>query len=349
VETVEQPDRAIRVGQIVCWQLALAAVGAATAGSRLVLILTAVAAVSLVLLTAVRIRGLWLYRWAGILLAFLVRRRRIDLTGDIAMNLVSVFCGRTSASTLVVREQPYGMLSRPDGASVALRVGSDAQHELLPRLGSLADSADEQPLGVSVQLIVHTGIKQHQRPRAWVAVHASRTPEIATDEQVSQVLANTVRRMVRRFDREQLESMPLDESDVLASIGALAHANAGRGQLRERWSTWAAGPVVQVCVRLKGFAALPRPTAQALVDTLLGTATGSAQTLAITVTAPADDPEPALHDAVLRVAAAHAATLDTAITVLTTLARSFGVEPERLDGRHTTGVAATLPLGVPLS
>ena len=34
--------------------------------------------------------------------------------------------------------------------------------------------------------------------------------------------------------------------------------------------------------------------------------------------------------------------------VLTTLARSFGVEPERLDGRHATGVAATLPLGVKL-
>jgi hypothetical protein len=86
-----------------------------------------------------------------------------------------------------------------------------------------------------------------------------------------------------------------------------------------------------------------------LVDALLGTGTGSAQTIAITVTAPADAPEPAHHDAVLRVAAAHPATLDMAITVLTTMARSFGVEPERLDGRHTTGVAATLPLGVPFS
>jgi hypothetical protein len=341
------------------------AVGAATAGSRLVLILTAFAAVSLILLTAVRVRGLWLYRWAGILLAYLLRRRRFDLTGDVAMNLVSVFCGRTSVAELTVREQPYGLLSRPAGMSVALRVGSDAQHQLLPRLSALADSADEQPVGVAVQLIVHTGIKPGSPLRAWVSVAASRTPEIATDEQLNQVLANTVRRLVRRFDREQIESMPLDESDLLASIGALAHANAGRGQLRERWSTWAAGPVLQVCIRLTGFAALPRPTAQALVDTLLGTGTGSAQTLAVTVTASAHphDPtqqhesaqskaaqhEPAQHDAVLRVAAAHAATLDTAITVLTTLARSFGVEPERLDGRHTAGVVATLPLGVPLS
>ncbi|MDX6249049.1 MAG: hypothetical protein QOF10_2409, partial [Kribbellaceae bacterium] len=79
-----------------------------------------------------------------------------------------------------------------------------------------------------------------------------------------------------------------------------------------------------------------------------GTGTGAAQTIAITVTAPADDPEPALHHAVLRAAASHPATLDTAVNVLTTPARSFGVEPERLDGRHATGVAATLPLGVPL-
>lgn len=348
-EALDLPDRAIRVGQIVCWQLALVAVGAATAGSRLVLILTALAAISLVVLTAVRIRGLWLYRWAGILLTYLLRRRRIDLADEVALNLVSVFCGRTSAGEVTVREHPYGLLSRPAGSSVALRVGSDAQHQLLPRLSALADSADDQPVGVAVQLVVHTGVKQNQPLRAWVSVAVSRTPEIATDEQLDQVLANTVRRLVRRFDREQIESMPLDQSDLLASIGALAHANAGRGQIRERWSTWAAGPVLQVCIRLTGFAALPRPTAQALVDTLLGTGTGSAQTLAVTVTASADDHEPALHDAVLRVAAAHAATLDTAITVLTTLARSFGVEPERLDGRHTAGVVATLPLGVPFS
>lgn len=349
VDAVEHPERSIRVGQIVCWQLAVVAVGAATAGSRLVLVLTAVAAVSLILLTAVRFRGMWLYRWAALLLAYLVRRRRNDLAGDAALNLVSVFCGRTSATTLTVREQPYGLLSRPAGVSVALRLGPDAQHELLPRLGSLADSADEQPVTVTVQLVLHKGIKPSQPPRSWIAVAANRTPEIATDEQVSQVLANTVRRMVRRFDREQLESMPLDESDLLSSIGALAHANAGRGQLRERWTSWAAGPVLQVGIRLTGYAGLSKPIAQALIDTLLGTGTGAAQTIAITVSAPADNPEPIHYDAVLRVAAAHPATLDTAVTVLTTLAGSFGVEPERLDGRHATGVAATLPLGVPLS
>ena len=349
LDTAERQERSIRVGQILSWQLALVMVGAATAGSRVVLILTAVAALSLVLLTAVRFRGMWLYRWAGVLLAFLTRHRRIDLPADTAINLVSVFCGRTSTSSLVVREQPYGVLSRPAGASVALRVGADAQYELLQRMGSLADSADEQPVDVTVQLVLHKGTKQSRPARAWIAVCATRSAEIATDEQVGQVLANTVRRMVRRFDREQLECMPLDESDLLASIGALAHANAGRGQLRERWTSWAAGPVLQVGIRLTGFAGLSQPVAKALIGTLLGTGTGAAQTIAITVAAPTDDSEPTLYDAVLRVAASHPATLDTAITVLTTLARSCGIEPERLDGRHATGVAATLPLGVPLS
>jgi hypothetical protein len=143
LDAVERQERSIRVGQIVSWQLALVMVGAATAGSRAVLILTAVAAVSLVLLTAVRFRGMWLYRWAAVLLAYLARHRHVDLAGDTAINLVSVFCGRTSTTSLTVREQPYGVLSRPDGASVALRVGADAQYEMLPRLGSLADSADE--------------------------------------------------------------------------------------------------------------------------------------------------------------------------------------------------------------
>jgi hypothetical protein len=93
---------------------------------------------------------------------------------------------------------------------------------------------------------------------------------------------------------------------------------------------------------------LPAATTQALVSTLLGTGTGAAQTIAVTVTSSgAGRPTSARHDVVLRLAASHPATLDTAYSVLTTLARSFGVEPERLDGPHARGVAATLSLGVP--
>jgi type VII secretion protein EccE len=351
-DEIKRPDRAIQVGQIVCWQLALVAVGAATAASRTALILTSIAAVSLVLLTTIRVRGLWLYRWAGLLLVFVLRRRKHDLGDDLAVKLVSTFHGRTTTDEVIVREQPYGMLSRPAGASVAMRLGPGAQHELLLRLGSLAEATDEQPVGIGVQLVLHTGVKQNQLPRAWIAVAADRTPDIATDEQLRQVLANSVRRLVRRFDRERVECMPLDTTDALASLGALAHANAGRGQIHERWLSWSCGPVRQLCVRLAGSASLPAATSQALVGTLLGTGTGAAQTIAVTVTSGDSSggrSTPAHHDIVLRLAASHPATLDTAYSVLTTLARSFGVEPERLDGRHATAVAATLPLGVPFS
>jgi type VII secretion protein EccE len=355
VDKVELPDRAVTIGQIVCWQLAVVAVGAATAGSRTVLVLTSLAAVSLIALTAVRIRGLWLYRWAGLLLTFLLRRHRHDLGDDVALRLVSTFHGRTTTDQVVVREQPYGVLSRPAGVSAMLRLGTQAQQQLLSQLGSLAEATDEQPVGIGVQLILHTGVKQHQPPRAWVAVAAERTPDIATDDQLRQVLANTLRRLVRRLDREQVEVRPLDESDVLASLGALAHANAGRGQLHERWTGWCCGPVRQLSVRLAGSASLPAATLQALIGTLLGTTTGAARTVAVTVTSgspagsPTGRPVSARHDVVLRLAASHPATLDTAYSVLTTLVRSFGVEPERLDGRHAKGVAATLPLGVPLT
>ncbi len=346
---IERPDRAIRVGQIVCWQLALVMVAAATTGSRTALGLTSMAALSLVLLTAVRIRGLWLYRWIGVLLMFALRRRRIDLGEGVAINLISAFLGRTSTDVVTVREQPYGVLSRPAGVSVALRLGPDAQYRLLPQLASLTEAADEQPVGVGLQLILHAGLKQNQKPRTWIAVAAERTPDIATDEQLRQVIANTVRRLVRRFDREQVEYLALDEADVLASIGALAHANAGRGQLQERWSAWSCGPVQQLTIRLVGSASLPVATLEALVGTLLGTGTGAAQTIAITVTAAAGNTTSTRHDVVLRLAAAHPATLDSATSVLTTLARSFGVEPERLNGRHASGAVTTLPLGVPFS
>jgi hypothetical protein len=343
-------DRSVGIGQVVCWQLALVAVGVATTGSRAQLATVTSAAIGLIILTATRFRGVWLYRWAATLLGFLLRRRRADLpaVSEGVVALVSQFCGRTTVGTATVRDQPFGLLSRPTGASVALRLGSDAPQELFPRLSTLLQSAEEQPVGVAVQLVLHTGVRHDRLTRAWVAVSVRRTPEIVTDDQVGQVLANTVRRMLRRFEREQVQALPLDESDLLASVGALAHANAGRGQLRERWSTWSTGPVSQVCLRLNGFAGLPTAVAQRLLDTLLGTVTGSAQTLAVALESPDQRGEPIQYDAVLRVAAAHAATLDSSLTVLSTLARSYGVEPERLDGRHASGVAATLPLGVPL-
>ncbi|MFK4084085.1 hypothetical protein ACI2LF_08270 [Kribbella sp. NPDC020789] len=349
VDKADRPDRAIRAGQVVCWQLALVLVAAATTGSRTVLVLTSVAALSLVLLTAVRIRGLWLYRWVGLLALFALRRRRIDVGESAALNLVSALLGRTTTDVVTVREQPYGVLSRPAGVSVALRLGPDAQHRLLPQLASLTEAADEQPVGVGLQLVLHSGLKQNRQPRTWIAVAVERTPEIATDEQLRQVVANTVRRLVRRFDREQVEYLALDEADVLASVGALAHANAGRGQLEERWSSWACGPVCQLTIRLTGSSSLPAATLEALVASLLGTGTGAAQTIAITVTAAAGNATTTRHDVVLRLAAAHPATLESAASILITLARSFGIEPDRLNGRHASGVIATLPLGVPLS
>ncbi|TWD81306.1 hypothetical protein FB561_2418 [Kribbella amoyensis] len=347
------PERAIRVGQVIAWQVAVVLIGAASAGSRLVFVLTTLGALTVILLTALRVRGLWLYRWIGIFLLFLFRRHRFELGGSTALDLVGVFRGRTSVDSIVVRDHPYGLLSRPDVVNVVIRVGADAQYEILPRLVAVTEAADEQPVAVSVQLVLHRGTKHDRSPRSWIAVAARRTPDFATDEQLGPILANTVRRLVRKLDRDQLGQMPLDIDDTLASLSALAHVNAGRGQLRERWGSWAAGPIQQVCLRMAGYSALPRPAAQALVDALLGTATGCAHTLAVTVTAAADTDRtttgPVQHDAVLRVAGAHPATLDAAVSVLTTLARSFGVEPERLDGRHPAGVAATLPLGVSLS
>jgi ESX secretion system protein EccE len=349
-DAARRTNRSIGPGQVVCWQLALVAVGLATTGSRTLLAAVTFAAIVLIVLTATRLRGVWLYQWAAVLAAFGCRRRRVELpaTSEGTLSLVGLFCGRTEVSTLTVRDQQFGLLSRPSGAGVALRLGSDAQQLLRPGLGTLLESAEEQPVAVAAQLVLHTGVRADLAVRAWLTVSARRTPEIATDEQVGQVLANTVRRIVRRFDRTHVEALPLDEAALLASVGALAHTNAGRGHLRERWSTWSAGAVLQVCLRLNGFARLRPPAGQALVEALLGTVTGSAQTLAVTVESPGRPGEPTRYDAVLRVAAAHPATLDSALTVLGTLARSYGVEPQRLDGRHATGVAATLPLGIPL-
>lgn len=162
------------------------------------------------------------------------------------------------------------------------------------------------------------------------------------------VVRNAVRRVLRHLERAGATAVPVDDREAATTLVALAHAGAGRRHVRERWTTWSAGPVSQACLRLGGFTRLAPETAAALVDTLISTPTNAA----VTVSAggrigPAHLPGGATverHDPVVRVAAVSTGGLDAALTVLGRLAGAYGIRPERLDGRQGPGIALSLPI-----
>lgn len=352
----------VRIGlvQIVCWQLAVVAVAVTVPGPRSTLIATAAGAVVVIAATTVRIRGAWLYVWAGIGLRYLLRTRRADLpesthgsdsTGPAAVaGLLGLWLGPTTVDTTVVRDKPLGLISHPGGLSALLRLESaDALRPALDRLltdgaRGVSDTLDEQPVDIGTQLLVHLSTRHDREPRIWVAVGAARSAELNTDEQLTLVVRNAVRRVHRVLDRAGVTPAAADDLELAAAVIGLAHAGHGRGHVRERWSTWSAGPVSQACLRLTGFAGLETRTAILLVETLGGTSTGAAVTVSVGTRTDARRGESDLHDALVRVAASSAGGLDAAVAVVERIARAYGLHPERLDGRHGPGTAASLPI-----
>lgn len=347
----ERRRRSLRIGvtQVVCWQVAAIIVIAAVATGGLGRLIAAVALALLALaVSSVAVRGKWLHQWILIAARYLHRQRRIELpdTDRAATELVRPWLGETSVGVTVVRDQPLALVSHHTAVSALLRLGPSGTGGAAIRLlgeSSAVGVLDDQPVAVDVQLVVHAGLRHDHEPRRWLAVAACRSPELSTDEQLVLVLRNAVRRMQRQVEHDGWTADAVGDREAATTVVALAHAGAGRGHVRERWSTWSAGPVTQACLRLTGFTKLDQSRAAELHDSLTGTVTGAAVTVAVG-TRTRSDGSRERHEPVLRVAASSAGALDAAVTVLTRLARVYGVDPERLDGRHGLGTATSLPI-----
>ncbi|WP_447009980.1 type VII secretion protein EccE [Saccharothrix hoggarensis] len=243
-----------------------------------------------------RWRRRWLSEWCGRYLAFRVRRRRRGALLDVV-----------APGAWVDGDRVHG----PGGVVSVLR----------PRIAS--PKALAGLTGPDLRIVVHAGRGQIRRPRAWVAVHARRTPELWHDDELVRVLGNSTRRALRELRRRAVAADPLAADELVATITALAHVTGDR-EVREGWRFWHSGPVAQACFRLPGA------TARTALDWLITAAPGVAVTVALGDGA----------DAVLRVAGATEAAVDAAVGVITA-----HVPLERLDGLHSRGVAASLLIG----
>ncbi|GGS29937.1 hypothetical protein GCM10010171_24150 [Actinokineospora fastidiosa] len=266
------------------------------------------AAVGLVLLaaTVVRVKGRWLYELVPLAAGFLSRRRRQDLAWDSAgIGLIALLrpgatCQTIDTDLVITHESGMTAVLYPSGPV-------STPTDLLPDTPSLA-----------VQAIWHA---QPGRPtQVWLGVHAPRTVDQLTDDQLRVNLSNGLRRI-----RKALKHKGMTARSGATGLTALAHLN-GSTEIREDWDFWRTGPISQACFRVT---TAPHP---ALITALLTSAPG----VAVTVGWSAADRQ----DVVVRIAAGSGGAVDDAARVLGRVA-----DLVRLDGEHRSGVAATLPIG----
>jgi type VII secretion protein EccE len=344
------PLGVLAVPQIICWQLVLIAAVLIIDRPWYVITGVALAALAVLALTAVRLRGQWLYEWVGIWLSYIQRDRERGLTdSDPGPELLSLARPKAIGSACAISadtDDSMYVIAAPAGVTAVLqpRPAAADHTSTAPAAQTLLPQPDDPGLAFAVQVVQHARTGRGRPPKTWVALQALRTSEVYRDTDMHAALGNALRRVRRQLRRDGQLTRILAEDEVHTSLAALAHVNGGRGEIEERWRYWRSGPVRQAVFQLRGWSDLAPEAGAQLLRWLLGSAPEAAVTVAVTARQLPEQRRPRV-DAVLRIASTGAAALDRAAAELDRLAGERGVRLERLDGRHALGVAATLPIG----
>jgi type VII secretion protein EccE len=368
-------DRAARrvgVGQLVCWQIAAALIVAVAIRPVPVWPLATAcgAAGTLVLVTAVRWRGIWWYQWAGVWIRYRVRTRTSPLGGSPPGTAIVAAVAAGSAETeLTDGDRPLGVLTHRGGLAVLIEVtanepGLVSEHAVrLPSPESLLARAGAGEAALTAQLVIQcvpagpadasgpaasyrqlTGGRVPALRRAWIVVQAQRTVDGHPDADLRRVLSGAACRLLRRLDRDGLGVRPLDRSEALAAVAAIAAVDplaAPSQPLTEAWRWCLLPGSAQATFRVRRWPDAGQPRGAQLADRLV-TASVGIVTLAIA----ARRQDGALEvEAAIRLCCSSPAALADAGHALVREAAECGADLARLDGEQLHGLAATLPFG----
>jgi hypothetical protein len=343
--------RHLDVIQVICWQLAVLAVILTVDQPWPVLVCASVGAALLIALTGVRIGGRWLYQLGVLAGGYLSRDRRRDLPESSGKTpaLLDLLVPGTTMRTTETSQGPAMTVSH-EGGLAALLSPTSGRIDLIGQLPTPAallpagpSDATGQPHDYGVQAVFHAGVRRDGPPKVWLAVHAARTVDIPRDDELTLALRNALRRVRRTASRAGVPAEPLAEAAAFAAGAGLAHVTGGRNEVREDWRFWRTGAVSQVCFAIDGVAGLTDPQLRRMVGGLFAVTGG----VAVTVTLAARSGRHGTRvSGVLRLAATTEAAVEAARAAVAARAVPPGVRLTRLDGAHSSGVAASLPIGV---
>ncbi|SCG63119.1 type VII secretion protein EccE [Micromonospora coxensis] len=365
--TAARPSTAVRAGQVVAAQVAVALVVAATGRGAATTGLALLAAGALLATAWVRWRGRWLFEWLGTALGYVTRRRALAPTAgpDALLDLVLPGAAVRAAE---LSGEPAAVVDDATGLTALLELGDpgdllgDGRRPLPAPATLLPPAAPDHP-PVRVQLLLHAapapapgaaggtaGTSYRQltegrlpgQERALLAVRVLRV-DGWSDEELRRALSGTVRRILRRLG--PAGGRPLGEHAALRVLGELAHHDGARAT-RETWPAVCSGDLLQAGFRLTRWPDPRTDLGRRLVSRLLALpATATSVALCAGPRAGAD-PVPAPAELTVRLTAWTPDELALAAQALHRLVSDAGGEVRRLDGEQLGALAVTLPLAV---
>lgn len=361
----------LHAGQVVVWQIAIAAVAFVHRRPLPLLIpVAAVAAIALIL-TLVRFRGRWLYEWLGLGVRYATRRRSTPAGADDEKLLRTLTRGGR-IETIEIDEREIAVISDATGFTVALEIVAPLDHNLvtrtldLPALSELLPGPESTDPPVSLQVVVQTipapGVREDNEAvaasyrqltygavpaqrRTWICLQALQTPDGDPPASMMIALINVIRRVERKLSKAGASVTVLRRADAVAELLALLNPLAIAGdeaaELRERWSSWRGGEAMHVCYRVLNWPNLADRAGASLIH-LLSELPAATVTVAVAVRR---EGELNQVEAVVRSVVRDAQHADRAERELQQAARSVDAELQRLDGQQAFGVAASVPIG----
>jgi type VII secretion protein EccE len=366
----------VHLTQLVGWQVAAAALLVAAVQGP-VAVLAAALPVGLVLvLTGVRIRRRWLYRWIGDWLRYRLRDRVVGGGHpDPVSELLGLLGASAVAEELRVDGAEVGLISHDRGLAALVELdptdGGLAVPEPipLPPLPSLLPAGEAPGPAVSLQLLVETvpapapaagqglaafayrELSGGQVPagrRAFLALQVARSPELFDDAGLRPALVAALRKLGRQLRREGVGYRLLAVGEVPTAVTQLARLDVepvphrgGPAQpaAQEAWRAWWLAGQPHSSHHLTRWPVSPWP-----VEALLRQLPASS-VLSVSVTrAGVSDVD---IEVAFRLAAPDPAGLARAERALADAVRGAGGRTGRLDGQQHHGLAATLPFGGP--
>ncbi|HEX8631668.1 MAG TPA: type VII secretion protein EccE, partial [Catenuloplanes sp.] len=279
----------VGAGQVVCLQVAVALVVAATGQGALTVVAAILGAGLLTGSALVRVRGRWAYAWAGTALRYAGRRHGLPPTAEPAA-LLDLLAPGTRVLPASLAGEPAALISDGFGLAAVIELGDPTGllAEPLPALPSPvallpAPGPDNPP--TLVQLVL-TGVPAPAlragsgtsatsyrqltegrllgHARAVLVVRVQRA-EGWTDDELRRTLSGLVRKLPRRLGG--VPARPLGEAAALRVLLELAHHAPGQ-PVRETWSALHLGGLVQATYRLRRWPDLRVETTRRLVTRL---------------------------------------------------------------------------------
>ena len=263
----------VHVTQIVLWQVAIALV-LASLGRHIALIISAAAVAFFILIfTAVRIRGRWVYQLIGLRLSYMSRPRALVTSAhaDRRSELLRFVVPGAKATSVETDEYEVGVLDHVGGAAAIIEIATEPSLVVerpvaLPSPAALLPPHDPDAPPVSLQLLLQAvpaptltavsvgaassyyaltnGSVPSQR-RAWLVLQLAHSAGYSSD-QIGQGVGNSVRRLVRRLRHEGISARPLDREEALSVLAGMAHLNASTIETSAAVAAAATGATIDI-------------------------------------------------------------------------------------------------------